>query len=557
MTAPEVARPRAEPRDSSAIVPARHLTLGSLLGTGGEADVYAVRDRRGVAFKRYRDQRGAATERGPKLRAMVAQPPAEASPAAGHIAIAWPSAVVTDDGGAVVGFLMPAVDAARALPVFQLYNPQSRLAAAPGFNWRYLLRTARNIAAIVDALHRVGYVVGDLNESNLLVNRRALVTLVDCDSMQVADDSGVTYRCPVGKPEFLAPEFHGTALADTDRTEAGDRFALAVLIHLLLMEGVHPYAAVWRGGGEPPDVATRIRRGLTPHRRGLRRLLGPARHLAPPPMALPLRTLPPLVRRRMRAALTAGRHRPARRPSAADWVRTLDAVEQRLRTCPRQPEHVYGDHLRRCPWCDRFDAGLPDPFPGPEGGGSLARRPPPRQPVRAAMAATGRRLRPVLLRVRGAAGREWPVGAAGAAAVLVPLAAAVAALVLVPVFVAAATVAAEHPRRWARARSTPSALRAVTRQWARPALVTLAGCGAAAAAAVALGFLTAAVAARVALAVAVVLLLRVTPGRVAGWRDARPVLSRWMPRTRAVAGAVLAAAVVAHAEAGPWLPFPQ
>lgn len=555
MTAPEVARRRAPPGALAATVPARDLSLGSLLGSGGEADVYAVAGRRAVAFKRYRDQRGGTTERARKLQAMVAQPPAEASPAAGHIAIAWPSAVVTDDGGAVVGFLMPAVDAARTLPVFQLYNPQSRLAAAPGFNWRYLLRTARNIAAIVDALHRAGYVVGDLNESNLLVNRRALVTLVDCDSMQVVDDSGVTYRCPVGKPEFLAPEFHGHALAATDRTEAGDRFALAVLMHLLLMEGVHPYAGVWRGGGDPPDVASRIRRGLTPHRRGLRRHLGPARHLAPPPMAVPLRALPSPVRRLMRAALTAGRRRPGRRPSAADWVRALDEVEANLRTCPRQPEHVYGHHLRRCPWCDRFDAGLPDPFPGPGSTGPLVRRPPRPRPVRAAMAAIRRRLRPVGARVRRVFSHEWPVGAAGVTALLVPLAATVLVAVLVPVVVAAAMVAAEHPRRWARARSTPRALRTVARQWTRPAVVTLAGCGATAAAAVGLGALTAPLAVRATAAIAVVMLVRVTPTRIRGWRSVRPVAAGWLRRAPTLAGAVVAAAAVAHAHAGPWLPL--
>jgi hypothetical protein len=347
----------------------REPALGRRLGAGGEAEVYEVdvveAGRGRAAYKRYRRP---TAERAAKLQVMVAHPPTQAEAIGGHIAIAWPQTLVSSDGGRVDGFLMPKVDLARAVPLFQVYNPQSRALVAPGFTWRYLLRAARNVAAIVASLHDAGYVIGDLNESNFLVTDRALVVLVDCDSMQVRDpETGTVHRGAVGKPEFLAPEFHGVDLARTDRTVESDRFALAILAFLLLMEGVHPFAGVWKGRGEPPDLPARMRHRLFPYQ--------PWTRLRPSPLGLPLRVLPRPVRTLVWRTFTTGAKRARRRPSAREWVHALERAEERLRECRRSPQHVYGRAVRRCPWCARIDAGLPDPFPAADGTGVAARPP--------------------------------------------------------------------------------------------------------------------------------------------------------------------------------------
>lgn len=353
------------------------VSVARKLGAGGEAEVFELsRDRR-LAFKRYRQPDRARTA---KLRVMVAHPP-EGIDDGGHVAIAWPMGVVEGPGGVAAGFTMPRIDTASTVPLFQVYNPQSRRQVAPGFSWRYLVRTARNVAAIVDAVHRAGYVIGDLNESNFLVSKRALVTLVDCDSLQVTDPAtGEVHGCPVGKPEFLAPELQRADLSTTARTEASDRFALAVLLHLILLEGAHPFAGIWRGRGDPPDIGTRIaRRAAAHHRRG---------PVDPAPFALELGVVPHDLRRLFVRAFGAGLRRPRVRPSAADWLAALDAAEVALVDCPRSPHHVHAGHLRRCPWCDRLRRGLPDPFPGPGGGAGLA--PPPPTLVERAAEATRR-----------------------------------------------------------------------------------------------------------------------------------------------------------------------
>jgi DNA-binding helix-hairpin-helix protein with protein kinase domain len=347
-------------------------TAGGRLGAGGEAEVLQVPGRPDVAYKRYRQPSPA---RSAKLRVMVRNPPDDRPD------IAWPLELVAGAGAGadVDGFLMRRVDLRRNVPVFQVYNPASRRRIAPAITWRYLIRTARNTAAIVDALHRAGYVVGDLNESNLLVDGRAVVTLVDCDSMQVRDpDTGEVFPCAVGKPEFTPPELHRADLATTERTCEGDAFGLAVLVFLLLLEGTHPFAAVWAGAADPPDVAVRIRRRAYPYV-WWRRL----RHrMAPPPLAVPMRALPLRLRRLMRRAFTTGLRQPSRRPSAAEWVAALDAVEARLHPCRRSAHHLKARRWQRCPWCARADRGISDPFPGPDGAGVTPRR---RRPAPAIM----------------------------------------------------------------------------------------------------------------------------------------------------------------------------
>ena len=340
------------------------LTFTRRVGAGGEAEVYEVAERPGVVCKHYRSP---TRERADKLRVMLEHPP-DGTRAGGHVSIAWPTELAVGDDGRVTGFLMPRIDVSSAIPVFQVYNPGLRGKVAPGFTWRYLLRTARNVAAIVDAVHRAGHVVGDLNESNLLVDRRALVALVDCDSMQICDpSSGRIYRSPVGKPEFLAPELQGADLSATDRTPRSDAFALTVLMHQLLLEGVHPHAGIWRGRGEPPDIATRSRKGWIAGRRGWS-------PVDQPPYAVPRAALPRPVRTLLRRGLA---RRAGARAEAWEWVAVLDAVDGKLRACKRSPHHLHA--TRRCPWCARIDRGLPDPFPGPTGTSTL----PPRQPSRA------------------------------------------------------------------------------------------------------------------------------------------------------------------------------
>ncbi|HUS15576.1 MAG TPA: hypothetical protein VM536_11245 [Chloroflexia bacterium] len=347
-----------------ALVSGGALMLGAPLGVGGEATVYGVAGEATRVAKIYRAPSGV---RAAKQRAKVARPPEDPA-GLGHLSIAWPTDLVQDGNGTPVGFLMPRAGPSR--PLLALYNPQTRLEEAPDFTWEYLLRTATNLARVVRALHAQGYVVGDLNESNLLVSNTALVTLIDCDSVQVpAGADGRIFRCPVGKPEYTPPELQGIDFRMVDRVPAHDHFGLAVLIFLLLMEGVHPFTGVWMGAGNPPTLEANIAAGRCPY-------VG-APDIAPPPYGLAFSTLPPDLQALMRRCFGAGHVDPPARPSAADWVTALELAEGTLATCRVNHRHRYSAHLGTdCPWCARIRRlRVPDPFPLPGQAAPRAARP--------------------------------------------------------------------------------------------------------------------------------------------------------------------------------------
>lgn len=344
------------------------LTLNAELGGGGEGKIYAVTQDSSWVAKIYHQP---TAEMADKLAAMVAHPPEDPSAAEGHVSIAWPLDLL-EDRGKVVGFLMPKVTQVR--PIHDFYNPKTRRDRTPFFNYLYLHRTARNLAAAVSSLHAGGYVIGDVNESNILVSQTSLVTLVDTDSFQVHVGKQI-YPCPVGKPEFTPPELQGKTLRHYQRTPEQDRFGLAVLIFQVLMEGTHPFAGVYTGSGDPPPIESRIAAGHFPY--GTRRV--PYR---PTPIAPDGKILHPDLRRLFLQCFDRGYLDPSQRPDAQTWVQVLEAAEQELVICQTNPQHRYSDRLPRCPWCDRTRLlGGRDPFPSKEDVHRW-RTPPPQPPPR-------------------------------------------------------------------------------------------------------------------------------------------------------------------------------
>lgn len=159
------------------------LEIGTPVGGGGEAFVYAVHGEPDVLAKAYKHR---TPEIGEKLQVMVANAPRNPTERLGHESYAWPKALICGPKeSTIIGFLMPRVTGMR--DVFAFYNPMERLRTCPRFTYRYLLQTARNIAGLMHELHSKGYVVGDVNQKNIFVSDSALVTLIDNDSFQIRD----------------------------------------------------------------------------------------------------------------------------------------------------------------------------------------------------------------------------------------------------------------------------------------------------------------------------------------------------------------------------------
>ena len=324
--------------------------------SGGEGAIYEVPHYPNLVAKVYHAQRR-TPERIAKLQIMVAHPPVNPTEHLNHPSIAWPTELLRDTAtNQLVGFVMPRVR--QMLPLSEVYNPRARRRQLPLFNYRYLVRTARNLCAAVQAVHQAGYVIGDLNESNVLVSDQALVTLVDADSFQVRDpETGVVYRSLVGKPEYTPPELQGCSFADVDRQPEHDAFALAVLIFRLLMEGFHPFDGVYRGRGEPPEMGARIRNGYFPYARG-------RTGIEPSPLAPPFEMLHPDLQALFVRCFAEGHRNRSVRPRVEDWLEALEGAEDALQQCGQNEQHYYWVHWSGCPWCARQQAlGGRDPFP--------------------------------------------------------------------------------------------------------------------------------------------------------------------------------------------------
>jgi serine/threonine protein kinase len=334
----------------------KSIVLAKQLGAGGEGEVWTVQGWREVA-KIYHP-RILLPEHEGKLKAMVANPPVDEMRIKGHVSIAWPTDLLYQ-GGNFAGFLMPMLQ--QSPTIFTMYNPHRRKKDWPGFNWKYLLHTALNLSKAIEAIHYKNYVIGDLNESNILVTASALVSVIDTDSFQVLGANGQVYHCKVGKEDFTPPELFGAPLDRVDRLPEHDYFGLGVLIFRLLMEGYYPFTGVLRQDiplTEPVQYYC-LKRGAFPYVNNS--------VVVPPLMAPPFNMLPRDVRNLFLRCFVAGHKNLQARPSPREWGRVLERAEKQLIVCKTNSGHVYSGHLTQCPWCqqeqNRPKAPLQTPLP--------------------------------------------------------------------------------------------------------------------------------------------------------------------------------------------------
>ncbi|HEX2954757.1 MAG TPA: hypothetical protein VHR47_12350 [Bacillota bacterium] len=324
------------------------LSLGPELGRGGEGVVYQVEDRPEILAKVYAPIPHAGYEQ--KLAWMKSNPPENPTHSQGHASLAWPLDLLYDSDGAFIGYTMPWVR--DAAPILEVFNPRLRNLTYPSFNLKYLYRTARNLAAAVAALHARDYVIGDLNEGNILVTSTAMVTIIDTDSFQVREkryERVVVYPCPVGKAEYTSPELQGRGLSTDLRRPVDDSFALAVILFQLLAEGNHPFRSRWLGQGDPPLIEEKIKQGLFPYINNNKKLV------APPPNIEDLHRLHPVLVDLFMRCFVDSIDDPELRPDPMEWVHGLEEAENALNRC--NAGHEYSGHLRFCPLCTPLRKG--------------------------------------------------------------------------------------------------------------------------------------------------------------------------------------------------------
>jgi DNA-binding helix-hairpin-helix protein with protein kinase domain len=307
--------------------------LGQEIGAGGNGVVYAVSRRPELVAK---IQKYALSKHDvDKLDVLVRG----ATPELLSVA-AWPMDVLIASSGQVVGFVMPRILDAR--PLYELYSPRSRIQHFPTADFRFLVHAAANVARLFAAVHKAGFICGDVNHSNILVRQTGTVAAVDCDSFQVGD--GSRFPCLVGTELFVPPELMGTSLGATRRTLNHDNFGLAVLVFHLLFMGRHPFAGRYLGRGDMP-----IERAIGESRFAYS--VDAARtQMAPPPFTPPMTTVGPAVTELFELAFRPQAAKGGR-PSPEAWIDALDALKSSLVPCKSVSWHHHPAATTSCPWC--------------------------------------------------------------------------------------------------------------------------------------------------------------------------------------------------------------
>jgi DNA-binding helix-hairpin-helix protein with protein kinase domain len=315
------------------------ITLVKQLANSGEGEIWRT-NVAGYLAKLYHDL---DLNRIRKLEVMIANPPKDPNAHIKHTSFAWPKSLLQDAKGQTIGFLMPQI--VDSVEIIDVYNPRRRQAIVPGFNWLYLHATAVNVASIISAIHRAGYVLGDIKPQNILVNNQALASIIDTDSFQVKDpETKGIYRCPVGSEGFTPPELLDRDLGATDQTEIHDRFRLGVIIYLLLF-GDHPFKGKWTGKGDSPEPNELLRQGFWPY--GANSLIQPG------PLTIPLNTIHPELQKCFQRCFTDGHAHPELRPSAQKWFSILQLALKEVKVCRKNPRHYHSASYGKCYWCDR------------------------------------------------------------------------------------------------------------------------------------------------------------------------------------------------------------
>jgi len=201
------------------------------LGFGGEGYVYQTDG--GDVCKAY--QPGKATVATlKKLQLMVKRQ-------IGHPLVCWPKELVYLDGK-FVGYLMPR---AQGQIMKTVTTPEKIPTVFPNWTRRDVATLALQVCEIVEYLHRNNIVIGDLSDTNIMVDGLAQPWFIDTDSYQFG-----SFPSPVGRRPFIHPDLLGKDLKATFRLMEHEWFALATLVFMILLPGRPPY---FGAGADNPD----------------------------------------------------------------------------------------------------------------------------------------------------------------------------------------------------------------------------------------------------------------------------------------------------------------
>lgn len=308
------------------------VTLAEMINKGGASGkIYLVQDNSSLVAKIFHNTAKSKTNR-QKLEGMLLNRP-NFDPVdiegVSYPQIAWPEAILEDNKGFCVGYLMPLIQMDKAVSLDHLIQKAVRKKLQLTEKYAYRVFAAYNLASMVTSLHKCGHYIVDLKPSNVFVYKEnMLVAMIDCDGFSIQGEKN-RYPAEFVSEEYIYPE--GMDLSCGEMGEEQDKFALAVMIFKLLNNGIHPFSGVPRKNGS--DMLT-IQNRIEDYHYAYG--LWPDSYQAPHPYSIheyfDKETLNLFER-----AFT----RDGRRPSAYEWQEHLWKLMHSLKQCKKDHNHVY------------------------------------------------------------------------------------------------------------------------------------------------------------------------------------------------------------------------
>jgi DNA-binding helix-hairpin-helix protein with protein kinase domain len=289
------------------------VTLGAKIGSGTEGEVYELAGKPETLVKLFHKVTKVLAS---KIAAMLAlgRPPLNSSV---DIEMCWPAGRVLSTTGDLLGFEMLRASGKQAISMAWEADPAKRWVQA---DYEFRLEVARRLCLLFDAAEAHGCVIGDMNPENFLIGRDKSLAAIDVDSWQVTHSSQ-TYRCDVGTSDFIAPELIGRVLADVDRKPASHRWGLGAMIwHLLVGPGNHPFAAAFVGRSRQLALMERIEKGIWAYAKP------PPRDYRPRTGA-PINLLHPVMQRLAHECFNDGHGDPSQRPKPSNWFHAISQAQ--------------------------------------------------------------------------------------------------------------------------------------------------------------------------------------------------------------------------------------
>ncbi|GEM_PF-6333195 len=139
------------------VIDGKPTMVGKSIGKGGEGEVFEIKGNSGLVVKIYNPKLRSARE--DKVCAMVKEGLASKTEL-----IAYPSDIAFDKHGSFVGFLMRLVSGYR--PIHELYSPKSRQTHFQKADYRFIIRSALNVArAIANSIRiAIAFLTALINE---------------------------------------------------------------------------------------------------------------------------------------------------------------------------------------------------------------------------------------------------------------------------------------------------------------------------------------------------------------------------------------------------------